>query len=133
RYWKTHGTGDRAARLAAWRAVVHNVWGAADALRAIDEYGDLVRIEGERRLAMLIRHPQRVTEHLTTLRAVQSTAILDVLTYREHVFSLGGYSELGDDGAQHLNWGRLHDPFAPLAPPRILIEATTSTAIGETA
>ena len=56
--------------------------------------GHGAREEGERRLADLLRHPDRITDQLVTLRAIQTLAMLDVLNYREHVFRLGEYEDL---------------------------------------
>jgi hypothetical protein len=97
RYWERHGSGRRAARRAAWRAVVHDVEGARCALIAWARHGDGARAEGERILAELLRHPQRLTEQLVTLRAVQTMSLIDVLNYRELVFRVGGYAASGDD------------------------------------
>ena len=84
----------RAAKKAAWRATLHNVWGVAEALMVWTRLGHGAREEGERRLADLLRHPDRITDQLVTLRAIQTLAMLDVLNYREHVFRLGEYEDL---------------------------------------
>ena len=99
RYWKEHGIADTDARRAAWRATAANVHGVADALRAWNDRGAGCAAEGERLLAELLRHPQRITEQLVTLRAVQTLTLIDLLNYREHVYRLGRYAESGDKPA----------------------------------
>jgi len=106
--WKRFGRGDRAARLAAWRAVAHNHWGAADALRVWAERGEACREEGERILAEILRHPARVSEQLVTVRTIQTLAVLDVLNYREHVFRMGNYAADGL-GEELLKWTSVED------------------------
>jgi hypothetical protein len=96
RYWEAHGEGDRRARRAAWRAIAHDVDGAQEALRAWGEAGAGMRERGERVLADLVRHPERITGMLVTLRTVQTLSLLDILLYREHVYRLGRYAESGD-------------------------------------
>ena len=96
RYWKQHGSGDEEARRAAWRATVHNVDGVAGALRVWRRAGDDGPLQGKRILADLLRHPQRITEQLVTLRAVQTLSLIDLLNYREHVYRLGDYAASGD-------------------------------------
>lgn len=93
RYWAAHGPKDGDARRAAWRATAHNKDGVADALYALRDDG---REEGERILTELLRHPERITEQLVTLRTVQTLALLDVLNYRRHVYRLGAYAAEGD-------------------------------------
>jgi hypothetical protein len=105
RYWEAHGEGDRRARRAAWRAVAHDAGGAQGALRAWAQRGDGARAEGRRILADLVRHPERTTEMLVTLRTVQTLSLLDMLLYREHVFRVGRYAESGDDAAGTLGLG----------------------------
>lgn len=104
-YWKAHGAGGLHARRAVWRAIAHDVDGAAAALRAWAESGDAAREKGERLLADLLRHPGRITEMLVTLRAVQTLSLLDILLYREHVYRLGRYAESGDDPGGALDLG----------------------------
>jgi hypothetical protein len=55
-----------------------------------------MRERGERVLADLVRHPERITGMLVTLRTVQTLSLLDILLYREHVYRLGRYAESGD-------------------------------------
>ncbi len=105
RYWRRHGAGGRRARRAAWRAIARDVDGAATALLAWDRYGDGARERGERVLAEILRHPERTSEMLVTLRCVQTLSVLDILLYREHVYRLGGYRESGDDPAGALDLG----------------------------
>ncbi|MHC4972831.1 MAG: hypothetical protein ACYTG3_10915 [Planctomycetota bacterium] len=102
RYWKTHGFGDVDARRAAWRATVHNLDGVAGALRAWHRAGDDALLQGKRILADLMRHPQRITETLVTLRAVQTLTLIDLLNYREHVYRLGDYAASGDKPGESL-------------------------------
>jgi hypothetical protein len=117
RYWRQQGqtlapagaerqTDAAQKRRACWWAVVHNVWGAADALRAWDRYGDGCRREGEQIMAELLRHPGRIEEQLVTLRTVQTLAILDVLNYREHIYHLGQYARHGEPD-ERLRWDTL--------------------------
>jgi hypothetical protein len=105
RYWKTHGEGPLRARRAAWRAIASDVDGAATALLAWDRYGEGARERGERVLAEILRHPERTSEMLVTLRCVQTLSMLDILLYREHVYRLGGYGESGDDPGGALDLG----------------------------
>lgn len=100
------GPWTKRGRRVAWRAVCHNVWGAGDCLAAWARFGRLARAEGEARLALLLRHPARVSEQLVTLRSVQTLALLDVLNYREHVYRLGQYAMQGDPPDQLFDWGR---------------------------
>ncbi|MFB3065451.1 MAG: hypothetical protein ACE10D_02955, partial [Planctomycetota bacterium] len=97
RYWRMHGKGDRRAAQAAWRATLHNVRGAGDALRTWALLGLDAKRLGELTLAELSRHPERITDQLVTLRAVQTLALIDVLNYREHIFNLGRYEDSQDD------------------------------------
>ncbi len=83
-------------RCAAWRATVHNVHGVADALRTWSAHGDDARETGEQILTDLLRHPERVTEQLVTLRAVQTLSLIDMLNYRTHIYRLGEYGSSGD-------------------------------------
>ena len=96
RYWKANGNGDSEARRAAWRATAHNVDGVADALVVFSKTSAGCRLEGERALTELLRHPERITEQIVTLRAVQTLSLIDVLNYRRHVYRLGRYAESGD-------------------------------------
>ena len=97
-YCKRFNLRDRDARLAAWRATIHNVDDVADALqvwyRNRDDEG--ARKKGEAILADLLRHPARITETLVTLRGVQTLAVLDVVNYREHIYRLGNYAADND-------------------------------------
>lgn len=102
RYWKAHGIDDADARRAAWRATVHNTDGVASALRAWSRAGDDALPRGKRLLAELLRHPQRITEKLVTLRAVQTLSLIDLLNYREHVYRLGNYAASGDPSGESL-------------------------------
>jgi len=96
-YWKEHGIGPWQAQRAAWRATKHNHEGVRDALLAWNEYGPGAASVGEQALADLLRHPERLTDQLVTLRVVQTLSLIDVLNYREHVFRLGCYADDGDD------------------------------------
>ena len=53
-------------------------------------------------LTDLLRNPERITEQLVPLRAVQTMSLIDVLNYREHVYSLGGYEASGDSAGDTL-------------------------------
>ena len=80
RFWKTYANGDKDARRAAWRATAHNIDGAADALKRVGAATANGRsAEGEAILADLMRHPERISEQIVTLRAVQTLALIDVL------------------------------------------------------
>jgi len=103
RYWQAHGTDDKAAHHSAWRATLMNENGVADSLRCWGKHGDEVEREGERCLAKLLIHPDRITEQLLTLRMVQTLALLDILHYREQVHSLGQYDKVEDEAT--LQWG----------------------------
>jgi hypothetical protein len=104
-YWRAHGFGGSRHRRAAWRAVAHNINGAAEALSAWAEYGKDVKEEGERRMGELLRRADQIEEQLISLRTVQSLAALDVLNYREHIHRLGGYAESEDEVEHLLRWG----------------------------
>jgi hypothetical protein len=104
RYWSQHGFGDRQSRRAAWRATLNNFWGAADALRTWHVTGNTSQAEGEQTLGRLLVHPGRITQQLATLRAIQTIAVLDVLHYREHVYHLGSYADMGDSPQDLLTW-----------------------------
>ncbi|MFI5402243.1 MAG: hypothetical protein ACHQ1G_04845, partial [Planctomycetota bacterium] len=95
RWWKAHGEGNLRARRAVWRAIAHDTDGAASALVAWAVPG--ARERGERLLKDLMRHPERISEMLVTLRAVQTLSLLDILLYREHVYRVGRYAESGDE------------------------------------
>ncbi len=98
RWWRAHGTGrDRAARRAAWSATVANLDGAGDALRVWAARGDAARAEGESALVDLLRHPERITDPLVTLRIVQTESLIDLLHYRGHIHRLGAYDEAPGD------------------------------------
>jgi len=103
RYWSEHGEGEAEERRAAWRATVHNMDGAADALHAWGVHGDAASQRGETILARLLRLPERVTDQLVTLRIVQTLSLIDMLNYREHVFRLGRYDEQGNDPGRPLD------------------------------
>jgi hypothetical protein len=81
---------------------VRDVDGVAGALRVWCRLGDDALPQGKRILADLLRHPQRITEKLVTLRAVQTLALIDLLYYREHVYRLGEYGRSGDDPGRSL-------------------------------
>ena len=102
-YWRAHGDGGWFAQRAAWRATKHNHEGVRDALLAWSEYGDGASSVGEQALFELLRHPERLTDQLVTLRAVQTLSLVDVLNYREHVFRLGRYADDGDDPGTSLS------------------------------
>ncbi|MFP6766419.1 MAG: ion transporter [Planctomycetaceae bacterium] len=105
RYWQTHGSNDRAARRAAWRATLQNENGVADALCAWGEFGDDVERAGELSLGELLVHPGRITEQLLTLRMVHTLALLDILHYRQQIHSLGQYGHPAEEPT--LRWGDL--------------------------
>ncbi|MHC4135367.1 MAG: hypothetical protein ACYS0K_10305 [Planctomycetota bacterium] len=102
RYWREHGLGDAEARRAAWRATVRDVDGVAGALLVWHRAGDDALLQGKRIFADLLRHPQRITEKLVTLRAVQTLSLVDLLNYREHIYRLGDYAASGDRPGESL-------------------------------
>ena len=104
RYWAEYGFGGRAEKKTAWRAVVNNVWQAKDALIVWADPTKDPQVEGERRLGRLLLHPRRVSEQIVTVRAIQSLAVLDVLNYREHIYKLGRYGDMGDYPGTLLTW-----------------------------
>ena len=104
RYWREHGFGGRREQRAAWRAVARNRRGAADALMRRGASPQVASEEGTRILAAILLHPGRMTEQLLTLRAIHTLSILDVLNYREHVFRLGRYADMGDQPGKLLEW-----------------------------
>ena len=61
--------------------------------------------EGQRILFDLLRHPERISEMLVTLRAVQTLSVTDMLLYREHVYRLGRYADSGDEPGCALELG----------------------------
>jgi len=92
RWWRAHGdTRDRAARRAAWSAAVANIDGAGDALRIWEGDPAAARRKGEALLVELLRHPERITDPLVTLRIVQTESLIDLLNYRTHIHGLGAY------------------------------------------
>jgi hypothetical protein len=95
-WWRFHGNGGGEACRAAWRATVHNHEGVADALEVWSRLGDGARAEGERMLAEVLRHPERITDQIVTLRSIQTLSLIDILNYREHVYRLGAYAASGD-------------------------------------
>ena len=101
-YWAEHGFGDRAARRAAWRATVHNTDGVADALEVWSRRDASSDDADVTVLADLMRHPDRISDQIVTLRAVQTLALLDVLNYRVHVYALGNYEDEDPDGPTDL-------------------------------
>jgi len=103
RWWNAHGSDDAEAKRAAWRATLHNVDGAAGALKAWRTHGERARDEGELRLAELLRHDERITDQLVTLRAIQTLSLIDILTYREHIYRLGDYEKSGDRPGKFLS------------------------------
>jgi len=105
RYWSAHGEGGFRERRAAWRAIARDVDGSAAALLAWDRWGDAGRERGQRVLEDILRHPERTSEMLVTLRAIQTLSLLDILLYREHVYRLGRYEESGDEPGGALDLG----------------------------
>jgi hypothetical protein len=104
RYWARHGFGSPQTRLSAWRAVLNNYWNAADALAVWCESPEFSIEPGEKLLAEMLLHPGRISEQLITVRGIQTLAVMDVLSYREHVYHLGRYQDMGDAADELLNW-----------------------------
>ncbi|MBW3543113.1 MAG: hypothetical protein KY476_22875, partial [Planctomycetes bacterium] len=104
RWWAANGFGEKAAAKAAWRAVLNNVGGSRTALVALDRHGTNVADVGRQMLGEILLHPGRITEQLVTLRAIQTLAVLDVLNYREHIYHLGRYADMGDEPGELLTW-----------------------------
>ena len=110
RWWAAHGTRQRRTRRAFWRLVVHDA-GVRSALWAWGQHGQAdAAVEGTRRVADLLRHPRRISEQIVTLRSVQTLSLIDLLSYRAHVFQLGGYAESGDDPRERLTLLPVHQP-----------------------
>ncbi len=103
-YWAKHGTGDSQARHAAWRAILNNFWNSADVLATWCEEAEFSPNRGEELLGEMLLHPGRISEQLITIRGIQTLAVMDVLSYREHVYHLGRYEEMGDDAGGLLTW-----------------------------
>jgi hypothetical protein len=103
-YWAKHGFGNRHTRLCAWRAVLNNYWNSADALAIWCDTPEFSPDRGEELLAEVLLHPGRVSEQLVTIRGIQTLAVMDVLSYREHVYHLGRYQEMGDAADGLLSW-----------------------------
>ena len=82
----------------------HNVHGVADALSAWDRLGEGTAAEGEKLLGDILLHPVRINEQLMAVRVVQTLAVLDVLNYREHIYNLGRYADMGDKPGRLLEW-----------------------------
>lgn len=107
KYWERHGSGNRDEKHAAWRAVLNNYWGAADALNVWHTEGESAYGSAVDRLGEVLLHPGRLTEQLVTMRTIQTLSVLDVLNYREHVYRLGQYEDMGDTAEGLLNWRTL--------------------------
>ncbi len=107
RYWAKKGFGDRHIRRCAWRAILNNLWNSADVLAVWCEGkkdGEFSPRRGEEILGELLLHPGRISEQLVTVRAIQTLAVMDVLCYREHIYHLGRYQEMGDTPDGLLVW-----------------------------
>lgn len=104
RYWAEHGTDEKSKRKRAWRAVLNNVWQCKDALLLWANDAETAREDGVKRMGELMLHPRRLSEQLVSVRTIQSLAVLDVLNYREHVYNVGRYSEMGDKAGNTLSW-----------------------------
>ena len=103
-FWAEYGSGDDRARLACWRATQQNYWGAADALRMWYRHKEQATAAGERKLAELLMVPGRIDRQLLAVRTIQTLSVLDVLHYREHVYHLGQYADMGDQADDLLCW-----------------------------
>lgn len=104
RYWAEQGFGTAQTRRSAWRAILNNYWNAADALDVWSESPDSSSKRGEELLGEMLLHPGRISEQLITLRGIQTLAVMDVLSYREHVYHLGRYKDMGDAADGLLSW-----------------------------
>jgi hypothetical protein len=104
RYWAKHGFGDSHTRLTAWRAVLNNYWNADDVLAVWCDLPEFSAERGEELLGEMLLHPGRISEQLITIRGIQTLAVMDVLSYREHVYHLGRYQDMGDSAEGLLNW-----------------------------
>ncbi|MCA9073093.1 MAG: hypothetical protein KDA84_29425, partial [Planctomycetaceae bacterium] len=104
RYWAKHGFGNRHTRKTAWRAILNNFWSSADALTVWCEQDEFNPECGERLLGEMLLHPGRISEQLVTVRGIETLAMMDILCYREHVYHLGRYEEMGDDAGELLSW-----------------------------
>jgi hypothetical protein len=83
---------------------LNNYWNAADALAVWCETPEFSTEKGEELLGEMLLHPGRISEQLITLRGIQTLAVLDVLSYREHVYHLGRYKDMGDAADGLLAW-----------------------------
>lgn len=104
RFWAKYGVGNRHTRKTAWRAVLNNFWSSADALAVWCEQDEFSPEHGERLLGEMLLHPGRISEQLVTIRGIQTLAMMDILCYREHVYHLGRYEEMGDATGDLLSW-----------------------------
>ena len=92
------------ARQAAWRAIHNNLDGAGLAMLAWGKHGAHAEGIGRQRLANILRHPNRISEHLVALRTIQTLAMLDIVHYRSHVFRLGEYAATEGTADDLLIW-----------------------------
>ena len=60
-----------------------------------------LNVKGSGRLGEILLHPDRVSEQLLTLRMIQTLTVLDVLHYREQVFTLGQYGDESTAGQSY--------------------------------
>ena len=67
------------------------------ALEAWDEYGDGAGSVGEQSLIELVRHPERITDQLVTLRSVQTLSLIDVLNYSVGRVNINSQCQRGSD------------------------------------
>lgn len=104
RYWKKHGFGNEHTRKCAWRAVLNNFWSARDALCVWCNQEEFSPERGDELLGEMLLHPGRISEQLVTIRGIQTLAVMDVLCYREHIYYLGRYEDMGDSAAGLLTW-----------------------------
>lgn len=104
---------------AVWRAIHANLDGAGLALLAWGKYGERAQEEGLRRLADILRHPNRISEHLVTLRTIQTLSMLDIVHYRSHVYRLGEFEKTEIEGGDLLSWHVCQLPQTA-APPSLM-------------
>jgi hypothetical protein len=95
-YCRTVGIEDPERKRAAWEIIRANIDDVQACLLYWGRHGDEGVQAGHDQLAEFLRHPTRISDQLVTLRSVQTLSLIDLLIYREHIWRLGRYSEVGD-------------------------------------
>ena len=102
RYCRESGILEEGARRSAWKLVCADLDGLQACLWQWGQHAEHGFESGVEQMAELLRHPGRVSDQLVTLRCVQTLALIDVLLYREHVWRLGCFAEVGDEADRRL-------------------------------